>query len=98
MVSLRRPPKMIALIGTPAGSSTSGSSTGLFRIGVAKRLLGWAPFSFEAGVQGLPRQSIASLGGGPSLPSHQGSPAVVRATFVKSVSRSIARIAFAFDL
>src|SRR5438105_10340495 len=65
MVSLRRPPKIIALMGTPLPSSTCGSSTGLFRIGVAKRLLGWAAFSFESGVQSLPRQSIACFGGAP---------------------------------
>src|SRR2546423_12986312 len=98
MVLLRRPPKMIALMGTPAGFSTSGSSTGLLRIGTANRLFGCAALSFDAGVHRLPLQSRASLGGSPSLPSHQTSPSLVRATFVKSVSRSIARIAFGFDL
>src|SRR3954465_12481612 len=98
MVLLRRPPKMIALIGTPTGSSTSGSSTGLFCIGTAKRLLGWAALVLEPGVHGLPFQSIALAGGSPSFPSHQKSPSFVRATFVKSVSCSIARIAFGFEL
>jgi hypothetical protein len=41
----------MALIGTPSPFSTSGSSTGLFRIGTAKRLFGCAAFSFESGVQ-----------------------------------------------
>ena len=34
----RRPPNMIALIGTPSGSLISGASTGLFVIGEVKRL------------------------------------------------------------
>ena len=41
----RRPPKMIAEIGTPAGSSARGESTGLLVMGVVKRLLGWAALS-----------------------------------------------------
>src|SRR5205085_12555568 len=81
-VLLRRPPKMIALIGTPSPFSKSGSSTGLFRHGAVKRELGWAAFSFESGVQSLPRQSIACFGGGPSLPSHHASPSSVSATLV----------------
>src|SRR5438067_1407468 len=97
IVLLRRPPKMMALIGTPAPFSTSGSRTGLFRIGVAKRLLGCAAFSFEAGDQSLPRQSIA-CGGAPFFPSHQTSLLSVSATLVKSVSCSIDFIAFGFDL
>src|SRR5215813_9220197 len=98
MVSLRRPPKMIALIGTPSPFSKSGSSTGLLRHGAVKREFGCAALSFEAGVQSLPRQSIACSGGGPSLPSHQTSPSSVSATFVKSESCALDFIAFGFDL
>ena len=39
IVEARRPPKMMAEIGTPAGSSTAGSSTGLLAIGAVKRAL-----------------------------------------------------------
>src|SRR5207245_2238572 len=41
---------MIALIGTPAPFSKSGSRTGLLRTGAVMRLLGCAAFSFEWGV------------------------------------------------
>src|ERR1700733_10390316 len=81
-VVARRPPKISALIGTPLGSLASGASAGLFRIGAAKRLLGWAAFSFEAGVQGRPCQSRHCAGGSPSLPSHQTSPSGASATLV----------------
>src|SRR5512140_2949932 len=82
IVSPRRPPKIIALIGTPRGSLASGASTGLLVIGVVKRLLGWAAFSLESGVHGLPFQSRHFFGAGPSLPSHQTSRSGVRATLV----------------
>src|SRR6202022_893414 len=98
MVSLRGPPKMIALIGTPLPFSTSESRAGLLRIGVVKRLLGCAAFSFESGVQSLPRQSNACAGGTPFLPSHQTSPSSVSATLVESESCAIDFIAFGFDL
>src|SRR3954462_5299345 len=98
IVSLRRPPKMIALIGTPSPFSTAASRTGLFFIGTAKRLLGCAAFSFESGDQSLPFQSITCDGGAPSLPSHQTSPSAVSATFVNSVSCSIEFIACGCDL
>src|ERR1035438_8264625 len=89
VVLLRRPPKMMARMGTPVGSLTSGASSGLFVIGAVKRLLGCAAFSSESGVHLLPFQSRHSLGGGPSLPSHQTSRSGVRATLVKMVSREI---------
>src|SRR5215471_16118895 len=38
-VSLRRPPKMIAEIGTPSGSLTCLETTGLFFIGEVSRLI-----------------------------------------------------------
>src|SRR5450432_2695616 len=98
MVSARRPPKMIALIGTPFGSLASGSSEGLLIMGAAKRELGCAAFSFESGVHLLPRQSRHSFGTGPSLPSHQTSPSGMSPTFVKMVSRPVVFTAVGFDL
>src|ERR1051325_8186114 len=98
MVSPRRPPKMMALIGTPAGSLASGASAGLFAIGAVNRLLGWAAFSFDSGVHLLPFQSRHSLGGGPSLPSHQTSRSGVSATLVQMVSRWILFMAFGLGL
>src|ERR1043166_3467815 len=98
IVSLRRPPKMIALIGTPSPFSTSGSRTGLLGTGTAKRQFVCAAFSFESDDQSFPFQSITCDGGAPSLPSHQTSPSSVNATFVNKGSCSIDFIAFAFDL
>src|ERR687891_1757326 len=94
----RRPPKMIALIGTPIGSSMRGDCTGLFFAGEVKRLLGCAAFSPESFVHGRPCQSISFSGTGPSLSSHQGSlVAGSTATLVKMVSRAMVLIAFALD-
>src|ERR1700726_4544633 len=42
MVAARRPPKMIALIGTPYGSSQAGSMVGHWEAGAVKRALGCA--------------------------------------------------------
>ena len=60
----RRPPKMMAEMGTPAGSSQEGSMVGHCEAGAVKRPLGWAAGVGESGVHGLPRQSSASAGGG----------------------------------
>src|SRR3954470_4490670 len=79
---LRRPPKMIALTGTPAGSSADGSSAGLWDIGAVNRLFGCAALRPPSGVHFCPVQSIASRGGVSVLPSHHTSPALVSATFV----------------
>src|SRR5437667_1949 len=82
IVLARRPPKMIALTGTPFGSSASGASAGLLRIGAVKRLFGCAAFSFESDVHLLPFQSRHSAGGGSSWPSHQTVPSGLSATLV----------------
>src|SRR6516165_8379628 len=97
-VSLRRPPKMIAEIGTPSGSLTCLERTGLFFIGEVKRLLGWAAFSGDPFFQGRPFQSISSSGASSSLPSHHTFPSGVSATLVKMVSRLIVFIALGLDL
>ena len=94
----RRPPKMMALMGTPSGESASGASAGLLRIGAVKREFGWAAFSLEAGVQGRPCQSRHSAGAGSSWPSHQTVPSGLSATLVKMVSRDRVTIALGLVL
>ena len=59
-----------------------------------KRPFGCAAGVSDAGVQSLPRQSIACSGGSPVIPSHQMSPSSVRATLVKIVFLEIMSIAF----
>src|ERR1700733_11167668 len=87
MVVARRPPKMIALIGTPSGSSHAGSIDGHCEAGAVKRALGcaaFAPVSFAIpGVHFWPFQSMHSAGGVSVMPSHQTPPSEVSATFVK---------------
>ena len=96
----RRPPKMNALMGTPAGDSQSASTIGHWTIGAVNRELGWAanlPVSRPmAGVHGCPCQSRHSAGGVSVIPSHQTPPSGVRATLVKMVL--VANIAMAFGL
>ena len=96
MVVERRPPKMMAEIGTPLGFSQSGSMVGHWLAGAVKRPLGWAAGVVEAGVQGLPRQSRQWSGGVSVMPSHQTPPSGVRATLVKMVLR--ASVAMALGL
>src|SRR3954471_17933718 len=97
-VVARRPPKMIAEMGTPCGSSANLLRQGLFFAGAVKREFGCAAFSVEPFFQGLPCQSMSSSGTGPSLPSHHTSLlSGVSATFVKMVSFMIVCIAFGFD-
>src|SRR5271154_911208 len=97
-VEARRPPKMIAEIGTPRGSSACGDHAGLLRIGVVKRLLGCAALSLERRFHGPPCQSSRPSGAGTSIPSLHTSPSAVIATLVKIVSCSTIFIAFRFDL
>src|SRR4029453_7165517 len=78
----RRPPKRIAEMGTPAGSSHSGAIDGHCDAGVVNRALGWAAGWSAPGAQSWPFQSTAWAGGS-DRPSHQMSPSSVRATFVK---------------
>ena len=85
MTPVRRPPKTKMSIGTPSGFSQSGQMTGHWRAGAVKRELAWAAGSLLAGVQSRPFQSMAWLGGAPSIPSHQMSPSSVRAQLVKMV-------------
>src|SRR6266545_6542395 len=93
---------MIALIGTPFGSSHAGSIVGHCAAGAVKRALGcaaFAPVSFAiCGVQVLPCQSRHSAGGSSVMPSHQTPPSGVRATLVKMLFFESATIAFGFVL
>jgi len=58
------PPKIIASIGTPFGSSQEGSRLGQFVIGTQNRELGCAALGVSSdGVQfGFPFQSVKSFG------------------------------------
>ncbi|RAO49495.1 hypothetical protein PSN01_04633 [Micromonospora saelicesensis] len=95
MVSLRRPPKRIASIGTPFGSKYSSARIGHWVIGVQNRLFAWEDRPSLSGVQSLPFQSIRCAGGSP-MPSHQTSPSSVRPTLVKTeLPRSRVRMALA---
>src|SRR6185295_8356385 len=94
----RRPPKRIAEIGTPCGSSKRGEMPGHWRAETVKREFGSAALVRLLEVQGLPCQSIASAGIGPSMPSHQGVRSGLSATFVKIVFFEIVAIMFGLVL
>src|SRR6478609_2430937 len=98
MVVARRPPKMMALIGTPSGSLKPGSMIGHCEIGAVKRAFGCAagaPVSRAiSGVHRCPRQSRHSAGGVAVMPSHHTPPSGVSATLVKIVLRAMVAIAF----
>ena len=84
IVVLRRPPKRIASIGTPRGSSYSGAQDRALldrRAVAAVRVAGRAPRM--SGVQGSPFHEVAWAGGF-SRPSHQTSPSSVSATLVNT--------------
>src|SRR5579884_60197 len=99
-VSARRPPKRMAEMGTPRGSSQCGEIAGLFVAGVVKRELGCAagPDGSSLGPQSLPSQSIRCSGTGPSMPSHHTVPSSFSATLVKMVSWLTAAMAFGLVL
>src|SRR6266436_9681787 len=98
MVVARRPPKMIALIGTPFGFSQSGSMVGHCEAGAVKRAFGcaaFAPVCFAiSGVHLFPCQSKHSAGGSSVIPSHHTPPSGVSATLVKIVFLESVAIAF----
>src|SRR5712671_7894847 len=80
---------MIALMGTPFGSSQAGSIVGHCFAGAVKRALGCAalaPVSLAiCGVHLFPCQSRHSSGGSSVMPSHHTPPSGVSATLVKMV-------------
>src|SRR6202453_1943536 len=98
MVGERRPPKMIAEIGTPSGDSQSSSIAGHWAAGDVNLPFGWAagsPFFLPiSGVQGRPFQSRHWAGGSSVMPSHQTPRSGVRATLVKMVLLRSVAIAF----
>src|SRR5581483_1630486 len=100
MVAARRPPKMMALMGTPPGDSQSGSMVGHCDAGAVNREFGcaaFAPVCFAiSGVHLRPCQSRHSAGGASVMPSHQTPPSGVSATLVKIELRE--RVAIAFGL
>src|SRR5713101_341856 len=102
MVVGRRPPKMIALIGTPLGSSQAGSMVGHCEAGAVKRALGCAalaPVSLAiCGVHFFPCQSRHSAGGSSVIPSHHTPPSGVSATLVKMVLRESVAMALGLVL
>src|SRR3954463_7865360 len=89
MVCARLPPKIIALIGTPVGSSHDASIVGHCRAGAANRAFGCAAFApvffASSGVQRFPCQSSHSAGGLSVMPSHHTPPSGVSAVLVKMV-------------
>src|SRR6516164_4511934 len=93
----RRPPKRMASMGTPLGSSHSGAMQGHCEAGVVKRELGCAALRLEAGVQGRRSQSTSSAGLVSVAPSHQTSPSGVIAQLVKIEFRVAVSIALRFD-
>src|SRR5271155_4695586 len=100
MVDGLRPPKIIAEMGTPSGSSHAESIDGHWLAGAVKRPLGCAPAPPLTlpiiGVQRSPRQSRHSAGGSSVIPSHHTPPSGVSATLVKMVLR--ASVAMALGL
>src|SRR5260370_36386546 len=93
----RRPPKIMASIGTPLGSSHSGAITGHWLAGAVKRALGCAAFREEAGVHGRRSQSTNSAGFSAVICSHHTSPSAVIAQLVKIEFLVAGTMAFRFD-
>src|SRR5918998_591269 len=59
----RRPPKRMAEMGTPLGSSHSGAITGHWEAGAVNRAFGWAAGTPDSGVQSWPFQLMRWAGG-----------------------------------
>src|SRR5713226_4994410 len=93
----RRPPKSMASIGTPSGSSHSGAITGHWLAGAVKRELGCAALREEAGVHGRRNQSINWAGFSAVICSHHMSPSRVIAQLVKMEFLVAVSMAFWFD-
>src|SRR5580700_165260 len=97
MVLARRPPKMMALMGTPWGSSHPGSIVGHCDAGAVNRAFGCAalaPVSAAIwGVHLFPCQLMHSAGGSSVMPSHHTPPSGVSATLVKMVFFAMVAIA-----
>ena len=61
-VVARRPPNIIAEMGTPLGSSHSSAITGHWRAGAVKRAFGWAAVRPAPGCHGRRIQSVRAAG------------------------------------
>src|SRR5579872_904543 len=92
----RRPPKRIAEMGTPFGSSHSGAHAGFWAAETVNRALGWAAGVPVSGVHELPRQSVRCAGVVVDIPSHHTSPSSVSAVLVKMQLRCMVFMALAF--
>src|SRR5918997_1098668 len=95
-VVARRPPKRMAEMGTPFGSSHSGAMDGHCDAGAVKRALGWAAGRPASGVQSSPFQSMRWSGAGLVRSSHHTSPSSVSAQLVKM--QFFVSVAMAFGL
>src|SRR5215831_19805059 len=93
----RRPPKRMASIGTPLGSSHSFAMTGHCLAGVVKRAFGCAAGLPDCGFHGRRSQSVSSAGFSSVMPSHQTSPSGVIAQLVKIEFFVTVSNAFGFD-
>src|SRR5215831_12210303 len=94
----RRPPKRMASIGTPLGSSHSLAMTGHCLAGVVKRAFGCAAGLPDCGFHGRRSQSVSSAGFSSVMPSHQTSPSGVMAQLVKIEFFVTVSMALGFDL
>src|SRR5687767_11064909 len=92
----RRPPKRMAEIGTPFGSSHSGAIDGHCDAGAVKRAFGWAAGRPASGVQSWPFQSTRWSGAGLVRSSHHTSPSSVSAQLVKMQFSVSVAMAFGF--
>src|ERR1700730_146027 len=90
----RRPPKRMAEMGTPAGSSHSGAMAGSCVAGTVNLALGCAAGVVDSGVQSRRFQSVRWAGGCSVMPSHHTSPSSVCAVLVKMQFASSISMAF----
>ena len=89
----RRPPKRMASMGTPAGSSHSEAMAGSWAAGTVNRALGWAAGVPDSGVQSSPFHEVRWAGGSSVIDSHQTSPSSVSAVLVKMAFPSMVSMA-----
>src|SRR3954452_24374647 len=95
-VVARRPPKRMAEMGTPFGSSHSGAIDGHCEAGAVNRAFGWAAGLVDSGVQVWPFQSVRRAGVVSVRSSHQTSRSSVSAQLVKMQLASRVARAFGF--
>src|SRR5258708_6987732 len=96
-IPARRPPKRIASMGTPFGSSHSGAITGHCDAATVNLALGCAALRPDSGVHGRRNQSTSFEGLSFVIPSHHTSPSRVIAQLVKIEFPVRLSMALAFD-